>query len=87
MKRMNQPSSELRAQAEQIDRELNAIRKTLRKPLDVEESKGQLTIPQKAVMQTVVRNHGISLKDLWEGVMCSLNGERNHRSIDEARHE
>ena len=68
MKRINQLSSELRTQAEQIDRDLNAIRKTLRKPLDVEESKGQLTIPQKAVMQTVVRNHGISLKDLSKEV-------------------
>jgi len=68
VKRMNQPTSELRAQAEQIDRDLNAIRKTLRKPLDVEESKGQLTIPQKAVMQIVVRNHGISLKDLSKQV-------------------
>ena len=40
MKRANQLSSELRAQAEQIDRDQNAIRKTLRKPLDAEESKG-----------------------------------------------
>ena len=64
MKRGNQLSSELRAQAEQIDRDLNAIRKTLRKPLDAEESKGQLTIPQKAVLQIVVRNHVISLNEL-----------------------
>lgn len=59
---------ELLAQAEQIDRDLNAIRKALRKPFDVEEAKGQLTIPQKAVMQVVVRNHGISLKDLGRQV-------------------
>jgi DNA-binding MarR family transcriptional regulator len=59
---------ELRAQAEQIDRDLSAIRSALRKPLDVEESKGQLTIPQKAVMQIVVRNHGLSLKELCKQV-------------------
>jgi hypothetical protein len=64
-------SGELLGQAEQIDRNLNAIRKALRQPLEVEEAKGQLTIPQKAVMQVVVRNHGISLKDLGKQVQLA----------------
>lgn len=61
-------SRKLRAQVEQIDRDLSAIRSALRKPLDLAESKGQLTIPQKAVMQVVVRNHGVCLKELAQQV-------------------
>jgi len=60
--------NELLAQVEQIVRDLGAIRSALRRPLDVEESKGRLTFPQKGVMQVVVRNHGISLNDLSKQV-------------------
>ena len=68
MKTKKLRSGELLAQAEQIDLDLNAIRRVPRQPLDVEEARGQLTIPQKAVMQVVVRNHGIRLKDLGKQV-------------------
>ena len=56
--------SEIAAQAEQIERDLSRIRQALRKPLEAEFSKGELTVPQKAVMQVVVRNTGINLRDL-----------------------
>jgi MarR family transcriptional regulator, organic hydroperoxide resistance regulator len=55
---------EIAAQAEQIERELSRIRRALRKPLEAEVSKGELTVPQKLVMQVVVHNDGINLKDL-----------------------
>jgi DNA-binding MarR family transcriptional regulator len=56
--------SHLAAQAERIDRDLGAIRRALRKPLENEISRGELTVPQTAVMKVVVRQPGISLKDL-----------------------
>jgi MarR family transcriptional regulator, organic hydroperoxide resistance regulator len=57
------------AAAEQIARDLGRIRKLLRQPLDEEIAKGNLTGPQRAVMQAVVRPlaqdaGGLSLKDL-----------------------
>jgi DNA-binding MarR family transcriptional regulator len=51
-------------QAEQMERELNGIRRALRRPLEAEFAKGELTVPQTSVMQIVVGNHGINLKDL-----------------------
>lgn len=56
--------SQLAAQVERIDRDLGAIRRALRKPLDNEISRGELTVPQTAVMKVVVGQPGISLKDL-----------------------
>ncbi|HWG20836.1 MAG TPA: helix-turn-helix domain-containing protein [Terracidiphilus sp.] len=56
--------SEIAAQAERMDRDLGAIRRALRKPLESEVARGELTVPQTAVMRAVVRSHGISLKDL-----------------------
>jgi DNA-binding MarR family transcriptional regulator len=56
--------SGIAAQAERIDRDLSAIRRTLRRPLEAEVARGELTVPQSAVMQAVVRHDGISLKDL-----------------------
>jgi DNA-binding MarR family transcriptional regulator len=50
--------------AGQIARELGQIRRLLRKPLETEIAKGNLTAPQRAVMQVVVRCDGINLKDL-----------------------
>jgi DNA-binding MarR family transcriptional regulator len=50
--------------AEQIARDLGTIRKLLRQPLEAEFAKGNLTGPQRAVMQVVVRAEGVSLKEL-----------------------
>lgn len=47
-----------------MERDLGAIRQALRKPLEAEVARGQLTAPQTAAMQAVVRNRGISLKEL-----------------------
>lgn len=54
--------------AEQLEQELRAIRRALRKPLDDETAKGELTAPQTAVMREVVRNEGINLRDLSRAV-------------------
>jgi len=56
--------SGIAAQAERMDRDLGAIRRALRKPLEAEMARGELTVPQSAVMSVVVRHDGISLKDL-----------------------
>lgn len=56
--------SEIAILASRMERDLSAIRRVLRKPLEAEFAKGELTMPQKAVMQAVVASQGISLKDL-----------------------
>lgn len=55
---------EIAAQAGRLDRELAEIRRALRKPLEAEAARGELTVPQSAVMGAVVRHEGVSLKDL-----------------------
>ena len=47
-----------------MDRDLGVIRRALRRPLEAEVARGELTVPQSAVMQSVVQHSGISLKDL-----------------------
>lgn len=60
---LSQPAN-VAAQARRLERELSGIRRALRKPLEAEVAKGELTVPQAAVMQAVVAHRGISLKDL-----------------------
>ena len=57
-------SANVAAQARRLERDLSAIRRALRKPLEAEVARGELTVPQAAVMQAVVAHQGISLKDL-----------------------
>ena len=57
-------AAELAAQAERVERDLGAIRRAMRKPIEAEVAEGALTVPQIAVMHEVVHHHGISLKDL-----------------------
>ena len=52
----------------QIERDLAAIRRAVRRPLDAEYAKGNVTVPQKAVMHAVVTAPGINLKDLSQAV-------------------
>ncbi len=59
---------EVAKQAERMEQDLSGIRRALRKPLEAEVAKGELTLPQGAVMREVVRNRGISLKDLSRAV-------------------
>ena len=47
-----------------MERDLGVIKRALRKPFEAEIAKGGLTVPQSAVMQVVVGQQGISLKDL-----------------------
>lgn len=64
MNRTTDRHSTVAMQAERMERDLSAIRRALRKPLEAEYARGELTVPQTAVMRVVVRQHGISLKDL-----------------------
>jgi DNA-binding MarR family transcriptional regulator len=55
--------------AETIERQLREIREIMRRPLDAEYARGQLTGPQTSVMQVVFRSpDGITLKDLRQRV-------------------
>jgi DNA-binding MarR family transcriptional regulator len=60
--------AEAAALAEQVERDLGRIRRALRRPLEAEVAKGELTVPQIGVMREVVRHDGISLKDLSRAV-------------------
>jgi DNA-binding MarR family transcriptional regulator len=54
----------LAAQTERMESDFRAIHHAMRKPLDAEFAQINLTMPQKALMQVVVMNQGMSLKDL-----------------------
>ncbi|MGA9673409.1 MAG: MarR family transcriptional regulator [Terracidiphilus sp.] len=56
--------TEIAAQAKRMESDLAAIRQIMRRPLEAEVSKGDVTIPQQAVMQAVINSRGINLKDL-----------------------
>jgi len=50
--------------AQEIDQHLSAVRSMVRKPLEAQFARGQLTGPQRSVMQALVFSDGLSLKDL-----------------------
>jgi DNA-binding MarR family transcriptional regulator len=50
--------------AREIDCGLRAIRRALRKPLAAAIARGELTAPQRVVMQILARTEGLSLKEL-----------------------
>ncbi len=54
-----------------IELDLREISQTLRRPLDAEYARGQLTAPQRIVMQTLYHSESMSLKDLCERVSLS----------------
>ena len=56
--------SKIAAQAEKMAADLAAIRRAMRQPLEAEVAGSELTVPQKAVMQAVVRQPGMILRDL-----------------------
>jgi DNA-binding MarR family transcriptional regulator len=64
----NGPSTELRALAQQTERQLNIIQRSMRQRLQAEFARGNLTGPQRLVMSALVRTHGLSLKQLSEAV-------------------
>jgi DNA-binding MarR family transcriptional regulator len=55
---------DLTRMAEAIDRDLRAIRERIRRPLEAEIARGDLTGPQQSVMHALVRSGGMSLKEL-----------------------
>jgi MarR family transcriptional regulator, organic hydroperoxide resistance regulator len=63
---MKQPG--LRREASKIEVQLQAIRRKLRERLETEYERGGLTSPQRLVMSEVVRNEGLSLKDLSQKI-------------------
>src|SRR5262249_26981770 len=50
--------------AQQIDRHLRTIRSLIRRPLEAEFARGNLTGPQQSVMHALVNSGGMSLKEL-----------------------
>jgi DNA-binding MarR family transcriptional regulator len=56
--------SELADAAQEIDRHLRAVRRELRKPLATAIARGELTAPQRNIMQILVGVDGLSLKEL-----------------------
>jgi DNA-binding MarR family transcriptional regulator len=63
-----QTRTEIASLVAQIERHLGGIRHAMRKPLEAAVSTGELTMPQRAVMQVVVRNPGINLRSLSQEV-------------------
>ena len=59
-----QGNTDQASQAVEIESDLNAIRRAIRRPLDAEITRSPLTAPQIAAMRIVVRTNGISIKDL-----------------------
>lgn len=57
--------------ARSIELELREISQALRRPLEAEYARGELTAPQRIVMQTLYYSQGMSLKELCERVSLS----------------
>ena len=54
--------------AETVERHLREIREIIRRPLENEFARGQLTAPQTSVMQAIFHSQGMTLKDLCRRV-------------------
>ena len=67
-KRAKQGGPGLEALAEQMTKDLEAIRRAVKKPLEAEAARGGLTPAQTTVMSVMVREGGMSLKDLSAAV-------------------
>jgi MarR family transcriptional regulator, organic hydroperoxide resistance regulator len=57
--------------AKTIERDIREIRERLRRPIEAEFSRGQLTGPQRSVMQAAFHSPGLSLKELSKRVGLS----------------
>lgn len=55
---------ELTRMAQEIEGHLSAVRQILRQPVEAEFARGNLTGPQRAVMQALFHDGGLSLKEL-----------------------
>jgi len=56
--------SDILEAAQELDRDLRAVRQALRRPAEAEIARGNLTGPQKSAMSVLVRSNGLSLKEL-----------------------
>lgn len=54
--------------AQEIERSIREIREALRRPLEAEFARGQLTGPQRSVMEVLFHSEGMSLKELCRRV-------------------
>ena len=54
----------LRKLAREIDQHLGVVRQRLREPLEMEFARGNLTGPQRIILQALVCSQGLSLKQL-----------------------
>ena len=64
-------SEDIAALADSIERSLRDIRQVLRRPLEAEFARGELTGPQRMVMQAVFHSDGLSLKEIGARVGLS----------------
>ena len=55
---------ELTRMAQEVEEHLGAVRQMLRRPVEAEFARGNLTAPQRSVMQALFHAGGLSLKDL-----------------------
>jgi DNA-binding MarR family transcriptional regulator len=60
----NKAAAREEGQVARMESDLRAIQRALRKPVEAQVERGGLTLPQTAVMQTVIAHSGISLKQL-----------------------
>ena len=60
--------SELTLMAHEIEGHLSAVRQILRQPVEAEFARGNLTGPQRSVMQALFHTGGLSLKELSRSV-------------------
>jgi DNA-binding MarR family transcriptional regulator len=68
MRKQTSSQQEIRTLAQRMESQLQSIRQMMRRRLDAEYSKGELTAPQRLVMEAVCKSEGLSLKDLSETV-------------------
>jgi DNA-binding MarR family transcriptional regulator len=68
---MTDDSDDVAALADSIERSLHEIRQVLRRPLEAEFARGELTGPQRLVMQVVFHSDGLSLKEIGARVGLS----------------
>jgi DNA-binding MarR family transcriptional regulator len=55
---------QLHSVAQTLEKQLHAIRRKMRQPLEAEYARGEVTGPQRLVMEVLVRSEGTSLKEL-----------------------
>ena len=60
--------TKLTRMAREIESHLSAVRQILRQPVEAEFARGQLTGPQRSVMEVLYHSGGVSLKELSQRV-------------------